>query len=442
MIVHQLTSTGANPLAGVPATEAIGIDPDAFVPTGTAGFAVNGAAVSIPVPTLGSSGSPEQLIAGSFIDQTQAPTTVITCTGTDPVGIALTGCTAPSTLNVAVGDLIVQVLGFLQDNWNLTAVPPVPTNLAVPGGPDNTLGTGGAASLPVAPTAAAAAISINTTPTPPEGFTNPLTGTLFNNTVPIHLYVDGHPLYCTQGNANPTTTVQTCTSESANHTGYTPNVGDPITGDPIILATAYNTAGGQGMTNGLLAPDGIVGILPSYPGAPAGSTVGHVHDEGTRLLHSRERPRAGDRYDDLTNPATTGSPSNLNTYANNDAANGTSSGAGVAGTDTGGLNEVVEMRWPGSAGSIINNNGTYELFPSGAWAADGDSDAFNNSFYATSIDGEHWTVPIPVVSTDYSFAASITQDSELAQAPPVNAPLGVSAYYAGRAYGPDRCTQR
>ena len=27
------------------------------------------------------------------------------------------------------------------------------------------------------------------------------------------------------------------------------------------------------MTSGLVAPDGIVGTLPSYPGAPAGSTI-------------------------------------------------------------------------------------------------------------------------------------------------------------------------
>ena len=36
--------------------------------------------------------------------------------------------------------------------------------------------------------------------------------------------------------------------------------------DPIVPATAK-------MTTGLVAPDGIVGVLPSYPGAPSGSTV-------------------------------------------------------------------------------------------------------------------------------------------------------------------------
>ena len=59
---------------------------------------------------------------------------------------------------------------------------------------------------------------------------------------------------------------------------------------------------------------------------------------------------------------------------------------GSNGTDTGGVagGDATEMRWVGSAGSIITNpNGTYGLFLSGAWAADGDSDAFNQVFYST-----------------------------------------------------------
>ena len=70
------------------------------------------------------------------------------------------------------------------------------------------------------------------------------------------------------------------------------------------------------------------------------------------------------------------------------------------------------MRWVGSAGSIIvNPDGSYGLFLSGAWAADGDSDAFNQIFYSSSTNGEYWTVPTPVISTDYSFAASVAQDT-------------------------------
>jgi hypothetical protein len=92
------------------------------------------------------------------------------------------------------------------------------------------------------------------------------------------------------------------------------------------------------------------------------------------------------------------------------------------------------MRWVGSAGSVITDTSggapVYRLFLSGAWAVDGDSDAFNQIFEATSTDGEHWTVPDSVISTDYTFSASSAQDSNPSQA------LGISAYYSGRAYGP------
>ena len=36
--------------------------------------------------------------------------------------------------------------------------------------------------------------------------------------------------------------------------------------DPVIPASAQST-------NGLVSPDGIVGVLPSYPGVPSGSTA-------------------------------------------------------------------------------------------------------------------------------------------------------------------------
>ena len=89
----------------------------------------------------------------------------------------------------------------------------------------------------------------------------------------------------------------------------------------------------------------------------------------------------------------------------------------------------------GSGGSVVANpDGSIGLYLSGAWAADGDSDAFNQIFYSSSTDGEHWTEPVSVVSTDYTFAASRAQDVALAGG--TDTPLGVSAYYSGRAYGP------
>ena len=141
-------------------------------------------------------------------------------------------------------------------------------------------------------------------------------------------------------------------------------------------------------------------------------------------------------YQGVNNPTTPNNPpGGLNSYATNEGTPG-----GQNGTDIGGLSggDATEMRWVGSAGSIIvNPNGTYGLFLSGAWAADGDSDAFNQIFYSEGTNNGGtvtWSVPEPVISTDYSFSASYNQDNN------VNGygsqPLGISAYYEGRAYGP------
>jgi ribosomal protein L23 len=129
-------------------------------------------------------------------------------------------------------------------------------------------------------------------------------------------------------------------------------------------------------------------------------------------------------YTDLTNPDQQCNPTDasgnvdLNKYA------------------TPGTADATEMRWPGSAGTIIYNasTGEDELFLSGAWGGDGDSDAFNQVWYATSKDGLNWSVPTSVVSTDYSFSASAAQNQALAAGK--DQPLGISAYYSGRAYGP------
>jgi len=122
-------------------------------------------------------------------------------------------------------------------------------------------------------------------------------------------------------------------------------------------------------------------------------------------------------YSDINNPSATSSPSNLNAFA-------------AAGTT-----DATEMRWVGSSGTIVTNaDGSFGLFLSGAWAADGDSDAFNQIFYSQSTDGQNWSEPTTVVSTDYTFSDSVAQDNALSQG--TDAPLGVGAYYSGRAYGP------
>ncbi len=534
MLVHTLSPTASNPLNGAPAQESVGIDPDAFVPSGDGVTVPNTGGTTITVSTTGTAGSTEQLVAGGFVDLTQTPTptasSVITCTGVGST--TLTGCTSAATSGeiVAAGDLIEQVIGYVSGA------------VTVPAGPNTSTGDGGLATISVVTTSGGAV----------KGFTNSLTGTTFNNNAPNRAYINGVGVYCDQSNANPTTKIEDCTTGPGGH-ALTAAIGAPITADPVIPATAS-------MTSGLVAPDGIVGVLPSYPGAPAGSTIvmytekelnfyvagtttnsasttfgssiaftpspyvtqdlpatisasnpvtvsmgdvtqntivpvtctglttgatdtltgcgvpaadstdkysatsllgapgattvpaatlaltGEGSTSTAKLFKNNEdlavvrvayttdglnfstvgldnggvisgQSNGASSYSDLTNSSLTASPANLNAYA------------------TPGTPDATELRWAGSAGSIITNpDGSYGLFLSGAWAGDGDSDAFNQIFYATSTDGEHWSIPTTVVSTDYTFSASAAQDTAAASG---NAqPLGISAYYSGRAYGP------
>ena len=88
--------------------------------------------------------------------------------------------------------------------------------------------------------------------------------TTYNNNAPNRAYINGVAVYCDQGNANPTTKMEDCTTGPGG-SSLSAALGAPITSDPIIPATAQ-------ATTGLVAPDGIVGMLPSYPGTPVGAT--------------------------------------------------------------------------------------------------------------------------------------------------------------------------
>ena len=176
--------------------------------------------------------------------------------------------------------------------------------------------------------------------------------------------------------------------------------------DYAVIRVAWTTDGVNFYTDGLQTRGIVSGSDQSSVANTTGSTGSCVADTS---------------YTDLTNPnqqcnPITGGEVNLNAYA------------------TPGTTDATEMRWPGSAGTIIDNHGTYEMFMSGAWGGDGDSDAFNQVWYSTSTDGLHWSAPTSVVSTDYSFSASAAQNSTLAGGG--DAALGISAYYSGRAYGP------
>ena len=97
-----------------------------------------------------------------------------------------------------------------------------------------------------------------------------------------------------------------------------------------------------------------------------------------------------------------------------------------------GTTDADEMRFVGSR-RYDHHQPRRQLrpVPVGGMGGRRDSDAFNQIFYTTSTDGEHWSEPVSVISTDYTFAASVAQDAASG-----DQPIGISAYYSGRAYGP------
>jgi len=551
LLVHNVEASAADPLAALPSTESVGIDPNTYaeveVEVPTSG------GVNIPVSTLGGESSPEHIVAGPYEDyNAPAPSkSIITCTGTGSTPSAeLTGCTVAgsSSLTVKAQDDIVQVIATANPEALGTKTVVPGATYTIPKGPNIPSGEGGLAEVRI----------LNG-----NSVVSPLTTFILNENAPNRLYIDGDTVYCTQANANPTTKVEDCTNTSGSP--LVVHQGDAITSDPILAPNAS-------VTTGLKAPDGIVGTLPSYPGAPAGATVvlytekilayfivgttngsvsGSTFKAGTVALPaatinytpsvhpSEPLPSTGSFKIYLgtavgspiqpvtctgTMPATqSGVPSgsyNLtgctggtgsvkegnwvggpnaaiapvstleqigegkNTsskgpeklFGNNEdltelraaytenginftdlgAISGSTSGTG---NDTGSYNDIsnpdqqtspsntsptdlapgepdtTQLRFVGSRGTIVTNpNGSYGMFLSGAWATDGDSDAFNQIFYTTSTNGREWSVPKVVVSTDYTFSASAAQDKALAEGK--DEPLGISAYYSGRAYGP------
>lgn len=550
LLVHNVEPLAANPLASLPSSEAVGIDPNTYAEEEIEVPSSGG--VSIPVSTLGSEGSPEHIVAGPYEDyNTSSPwQSVITCTGTSTGPAALTGCTVAgsSALIVKPKDDLVQVIATANPEEVGGKELKKGATYTIPAGPNKTTGEGGLEKL---------------------GFLNansvvsPFTTFILNEDAPNRVYIDGVNVYCAQSNANPTTKIENCTT--ANGAPLTVHQGDAITADPILPPNAT-------MTTGLKAPDGIVGTLPSYPGAPANATVvlytqkllayfivgttngsvsGSTYKAGTIALpattinytpsvhQSEPLPSTGafkiylgttvtSPIQEVTctgvAPATqTGAPAGSENltgctggtgtvkegnwiggpnaavaplatlekigegknssskgpqklFANNEdytvlraaytengvnftdlgPISGSTSGGG---NDTGSYDDLsnpyqqtspsntsptnlasgeadtTELRYIGSRGTIITNpNGSYGMFLSGAWATDGDSDAFNQIFYTSSTNGREWSVPKVVVSTDYTFSASASQDRALEEGK--DEPLGVSAYYSGRAYGP------
>ena len=90
---------------------------------------------------------------------------------------------------------------------------------------------------------------------------------LLNANAPNRYYINGDTVYCTQGNAEPTTKIEFCTTTSTTADPVTVGSGTaatPIIADPAIPSAGPNYTGGPvSQTNGLIAPDGIIGPLPA-----------------------------------------------------------------------------------------------------------------------------------------------------------------------------------
>lgn len=253
LLVHNVDPSAADPLSALPASESVGIDPNTFASEGVSVPPSGEAGVSIPVSTLGEAGSPEHIVAGPYEDyNAPAPSaSVISCTGTSSAPAALTGCTVAGTSPLAVkaSDDLVQVIATANPEEVGGKKPVKGATYTVPAGPNKTSGEGGLEKLSF----------LNGNPV-----VAPLTTFILNENAPNRVYIDGDTVYCAQSNANPTTKIENCTNTSGSP--LTVHEGDAITADPILPPGAQ-------VTTGLKSPDGIVGTLPHYPGAPEGSTV-------------------------------------------------------------------------------------------------------------------------------------------------------------------------
>ncbi len=259
--LHEFTPTEANPLGTLPAADQTGVDPNAFA-TAAASVPTTGG-VTIAVTETGSANSPQQLVTGGFVDLTQDPAPnaneVINCTVSGYT--SLTGCTSTTPITVNQNDLIEQVIGYVSAQTGTATIPV---------GPNTTNGDGGLGTIDISPTPTAAAATSGSTNL---GFTDPLTGSTYNADAPNRVYFNGTTAYCSQSNNNPTTKIENCTT-GPNGTALPLSAGMVITSDPIISASAYaSDPASGGATTGLVAPDGIVGVLPSYPGVPSGATA-------------------------------------------------------------------------------------------------------------------------------------------------------------------------
>ena len=373
LIVHKLTQQGDDPLAGLPATQSVGMGGSTAA---TAAVTVPGGPTGDGVTiTVGSTANFEQ--PGHFDVDGQ----IVDCNDAAATATAFTGCTTRSgaALNIAAGEAVTadsiipagdeQTSGLIAPDGIISTVPRLP---GAPRGSVSVLYTEKIVNYYI-PTTTTAAVAL-------PAATIPVASTA---QLPL---ADGSITVSLGTAAGIVQT--TCTGESATAlTGCTGGTGSVANGSdvgaPGAATAPYSTLELTG--EGKDKPKSLFGNNEDYTVVRAAYTYDGVH------------------FTDL------GQVSGLN--------NPTSNGNSV-------------LRWVGSRGTVITNpDGSYGLFLSGAYAADGDSDAFNQVFYSSSRDGIHWSAPQKLLSTDYSFSALAAQAAS-------GGPLGISGYYSGRVYDP------
>ncbi|MDH6578727.1 hypothetical protein [Kitasatospora sp. MAP5-34] len=373
LIVHRLAPKGGNPLAGLPASEPVG---QGGATTATAPVAVpagpGGAGVTITVGSTANFEQPGHFTVGGV---------TVDCNDDSATATTFTGCTTrtPGGATIAAGDAAradAVIPATAQQTSGLVA-------------PDGIIST-----LPHYQGAPRGSVAV--------------------------LYTEKILNYFT-----PTTTTAALTLPAA-----TLPVGDTAALRPVngTVTVSLGTAAGivQVTCTGADATD-LTGCSGGTGAVAKGSSVGAP---GAAVTPYAQLAKIGEGKN---------KPKSL--FGNNEdytVVRAAYTYDGLNFTDLGRVNGLADpastsdsvLRWTGSRGTVVTNpDGSYGLFLSGAYASDGDSDAFNQIFYSSSKDGQNWTAPQKLIGTDYTFSA-------LAQQAATGGALGVSGYYAGRVYDP------
>jgi hypothetical protein len=218
-----------------------------------------------------------------------------------------------------------------------------------------------------------------------------------------------------------------------------PKNDNPLIGLPASEPVNGNTVPQHAMlVTGLIAPDGILGVVPDYHAAGAGEDTvevlylskqkGYYGTIDTDPAHACPSDSVATAQLKLLGKSPNQDRPELHLAHTSDGINFTDDGAvsfdKINPSDTN--MSFTSTRFIGPHGTVLSyKDGSYGLFFSGGNCGDGDSDAYHYIGYAHSKDAVHWTVDNdinnPLVSVDYGNMG--TSDS-------------IRHRYTGRVYSP------